>query len=527
MTSREGNQMENNNYAAEPQETVIEFNRVFRGYNPAEVDSCIESLVADIEALKSEALSLKKKLDAANEEIGRYKSDEKLRKDMLAEAKNEADKIVRDAKSRAAHVIMRTSRQCNRIVGDMVAQVEEQKNIYDATKKEVLRFRSNLFGEYTEHIRKINALVEAAGVFDTDALDEEDINGFITMLHEDNTANEKDGEYDVSEDIRKKIEKIKNDAEHMADEIVAEKTKAQFGDEVPSDFDDEADEDIDRTYVNISSVKKTEESDAPKKQRAKEPDETALNPKEAQNSTEKECGVQPQRTAYTVKDMQEELFEDSPVFNKDNGKTETAEIAGSEESGIDETAASDRHETADEEPDETFKKALEELEAAVSHAENNINEYVDNYGKEAADEDDAGVSVEDVFGSAEKSEDEFEEIWNRNVNEEANSEKESGPSDGSEEDDFYTSGYGFDLPDSAKSDDNFYHEEDDDDDFYHEDDDEFVLGADSDGTPTAASTVSLEVPSNEAENDTPSRWRLKKSMSLTDEFDAIKAENDD
>ena len=163
----------------------------------------------------------------------------------------------------------------------------------------------------------------------------------------------------------------------------------------------------------------------------------------------------------------------------------------------------------------------------MSHAENNINEYVDNYGKEAADEDDAGVSVEDVFGSAEKSEDEFEEIWNRNVNEEANSEKESGPSDGSEEDDFYTSGYGFDLPDSAKSDDNFYHEEDDDDDFYHEDDDEFVLGADSDGIPTAASTVSLEVPSNEAENDTPSRWRLKKSMSLTDEFDAIKAENDD
>lgn len=521
MTSREGNQMENNNYAAEPQETVIEFNRVFRGYNPAEVDSCIESLMADIEALKSEALSLKKKLDAANEEIGRYKSDEKLRKDMLAEAKNEADKIVRDAKSRAAHVIMRTSRQCNRIVGDMVAQVEEQKNIYDATKKEVLRFRSNLFGEYTEHIRKINALVEAAGVFDTDALDEEDINGFITMLHEDNTANEKDGEYDVSEDIRKKVEKIKNDAEHMADEIVAEKTKAQFGDDVPGDYDDEAYEDIDRTYVNISSVKKTEE-DVPKKQKAKEPDETALNPKEAQNSTEKACGVQPQRTAYTVKDMQEELFEDSPVFNKENGKTETAESAGSEEAGIDETAASDRHETADEEPDETFKKALEELEAAVNLAEDDSVNVDGN-----ADADDAGVSVEVIFGSAEKSEDEFEEIWNRKVNEEANAEKESDPSDESEEDDFYTSGYGFDLPDSAKSDDNFYHEEDDDDDFYHEDDDEFVLGADSDGMPTAASTVSLEVPSNETENDTPSRWRLKKSMSLTDEFDAIKAENDD
>ena len=89
------------------------------------------------------------------------------------------------------------------------------------------RFRSNLFVEYTEHIRKINALVEAAGVFETDALDEEDINGFITMLHEDNTANEKDGEYDVSEDIRKKVEKIKNDAEHMADEIVEENESSQ------------------------------------------------------------------------------------------------------------------------------------------------------------------------------------------------------------------------------------------------------------------------------------------------------------
>lgn len=529
--------MKMNKYTADSQENEIDFRRVFRGYSPIEVDSFIESMLTDIEALKAEASDLQKKLEAANEEIEGYKRAEKVRKDLLTEAKDEYDRIIKDAKSRAAHVIMRTSRQCNRIVADMVSQVEEQKNIYDATKKEILRFRSKLFGEYTDHIRKINAFVEAAGAFETDALNEEDLNGFLTMLREDNTAEENGGEFDVSEDVRNKVEQIKNDAGHMADEIVAEKTKAQFGDAVPNDFADfEENEELDRTFVNISSVEKPAEKegagvapkeqdaqrepDAPRKPDAKEPAEISPSPAEEQINTEEVSDVQPRKTQSTVKDMQEELFEDSPVFSKESGNAETAEGAETEEAGLDGPVISGKPEADEAEQDESFKRALEELEAAVSRADDNSGEFFYTHGKDNDfDEDDGAVSVADVFGSAEGPEDEFEEIWSKTVGNNTDTENKSKPSDGGKEEKSITNGYGFDLPLSVK--------DDDDDDFYHEDDDEYVSGADGEGTPTAASTASLEVPSIETENDMPSRWRLKKSMSLTDEFDVIKAENDD
>ena len=64
--------------------------------------------------------------------------------------------------------------------------------------------------------------------------------------------------------------------------------------------------------------------------------------------------------------------------------------------------------------------------------------------------------------------------------------------------------------------------EDDSNEFYMENDEEFDPAA-KDGVPTGtvgAFGVTSKAPSTER------RWRVKKSISLTDEFDVIKAEEE-
>ena len=163
----------------------VKFKKTFRGYSPEEVDEYVESTSKDIEALRAEVADLYKKLAEANREVEKYHREEAVRGDIIKEAKQDADDIMKNAKGRAARVIIRTSRQCNRIVADMVSQVEEQKGIYESTKREVLKFRSDLFSMYKDHIIKINAYSEAAGAFETDALSKSELESFIKLLGDD------------------------------------------------------------------------------------------------------------------------------------------------------------------------------------------------------------------------------------------------------------------------------------------------------------------------------------------------------
>lgn len=147
------------------------FKKSFRGYSPDEVDEFVKNSKDEVEALKDEIKKLEKKLDRTEIQLEKYMRAEAVSGDIIAGAKAEAEGILSDAKSRAARAIVRAGRQRARIVADMVAQVEEQKNVYDAARREVMDFRAELFRQYGDHIKRINAFAEAAGALDagTDA----------------------------------------------------------------------------------------------------------------------------------------------------------------------------------------------------------------------------------------------------------------------------------------------------------------------------------------------------------------------
>ena len=163
------------------------FNKSFRGYDKEQVDLYVGSLEREIESLKGEVAGVTAKLEASEDRVDEYKRRDKLRGDIIAEAENEAERIVNEAKGKAAREVIAAGRRCGRIVADMASKVDEQRRIYDATRDEVQRFRVELFRLYRDHIKKINAYAEAVGVFDADAPGAE-LEGFMKMLSVENKS---------------------------------------------------------------------------------------------------------------------------------------------------------------------------------------------------------------------------------------------------------------------------------------------------------------------------------------------------
>ncbi len=386
------------------------FGKSFRGYNPEEVDSYVEELHGDVDSLNTKVSELSSKLLSANETIEKYRRTEAVRGDIVAKAKAEAESIVNDAKGRAARIIIRTGRQCNRIVSDMVSQVEEQKNIYETTKREVVRFRSELFELYKDHVKKINAYAEAAGVGETEALTESELDGFIKLLG----GEVSDVNDDSAERVEEKLTKIKEETE---------KSEAE----------------LDRAERKI--------------------------PESVSVKTENEP-------------------EDKPV--EESGEFEFTED--------------------DEKKDEKGEFELADEKEPVPGIEVD-EEDLDEYGREGplgnvVNEFDGTVAVDDVFGKTASYDDvDFEAVYGGDDVEE---EKKSEP-----------------TPEELLE--RRRRAEDDSNEFYREGDEEYESDAALDA-PTKEIAI---VKQSDIFPKRKKRWKLKRSMSITDEFKAVKYENDE
>lgn len=219
------------------------FNKSFRGYDKEQVDLYVGSLEHEIESLKSEVAGVTAKLEASEDRVDEYKRRDKLRGDIIAQAENEAERILTEAKGKAAREVIAAGRRCGRIVADMAAKVDEQRRIYDATRDEVQRFRFELFRLYRDHIKKINAYAEAVGVFDADAPGAE-LEGFMKMLSVENEKAAKEEEAAA--------ESAKSFVQPQAD--AADDDAGEFEDEAFDGADEVNEEERERIHENISAL---------------------------------------------------------------------------------------------------------------------------------------------------------------------------------------------------------------------------------------------------------------------------------
>ncbi len=135
-----------------------EFDRVSRGYNPADVDEFLNQLADQVEKLTAERDEALRQVQPMKNELEQYQSDEnairsalvsaeKMRESIVNEANQQHDILIRDAEQRARHMI-----------DDARERVKSESKLLDEIKLRVSQFKNELLGMYEGHLKMIGSL---------------------------------------------------------------------------------------------------------------------------------------------------------------------------------------------------------------------------------------------------------------------------------------------------------------------------------------------------------------------------------
>jgi len=141
------------------------FKVVRKGYDPAEVDAYIDTQLERMTAMQEQNATLMRKLSEAQDMIRHYSATEKALRNSIAQSKRGAADMLSDARERSTNLVDTARVECNRIVDELDAKIEERYKTLDEIKANVIRFKQELFNLYSEHIEMVEVLSETAENF--------------------------------------------------------------------------------------------------------------------------------------------------------------------------------------------------------------------------------------------------------------------------------------------------------------------------------------------------------------------------
>jgi len=138
----------------------ITFEKVMRGYRPEDVESFMEKIAEEFEALENEKKDLEEKLYVLAEKVEQYKSEEESIKITLINAQRLGESIVSDARVKAENVIREATIKKNDIISSAYAEIEGTEETLNKLKREVSEFKRNVLSLYKAHIESLSGLPE-------------------------------------------------------------------------------------------------------------------------------------------------------------------------------------------------------------------------------------------------------------------------------------------------------------------------------------------------------------------------------
>ncbi|MBR6650832.1 MAG: DivIVA domain-containing protein [Clostridia bacterium] len=141
------------------------FKVVRKGYDPAEVDAYIDTQLERMTAMQEQNSALRSKLAEAQDMIRHYSATEKALRSSIAQSKRGAADMLSDARERSTNLVDTARVECNRIVDELDAKIEERYKTLDEIKASVVRFKQELFQLYSDHIEMVEVLAETAENF--------------------------------------------------------------------------------------------------------------------------------------------------------------------------------------------------------------------------------------------------------------------------------------------------------------------------------------------------------------------------
>lgn len=135
-----------------------QFQKIFRGYEPTEVDAYINQVLDNYIALYNEYAQLETKLNQALERLKTVDTAEVQAKKNLENANAAAKKIISDAYERSDDILSSIRDNCDFILNSFKKKIDVQKDALAKIQKAVLQFKNGLFETYKQHIEFIEKI---------------------------------------------------------------------------------------------------------------------------------------------------------------------------------------------------------------------------------------------------------------------------------------------------------------------------------------------------------------------------------
>ncbi len=131
------------------------FSKTVSGYDPNEVDNYIRRLTENYSLLYRENASLLKQLRETSAKLNELTQQQILADTKIKSAQEEHDKIIEDAYIRADDILASVQMNCDSILRHFREKAEAEEKALTEMKKNILKFKNDLFEQYRMHIEWI------------------------------------------------------------------------------------------------------------------------------------------------------------------------------------------------------------------------------------------------------------------------------------------------------------------------------------------------------------------------------------
>ena len=208
----------------------ITFEKVVRGYRPEDVESFMEKIADEFEALAAEKQEIEGQLYILAERIEQYKTEEESIKATLISAQKLGESIIAESRQKAEAIL----KDANIRKNDILASAHEEFAMYEENlariKKETSDFKIHVLSMYKDHIESLSRVPE--------------IKAEPAAVVEEEQPAEEAAEVAAPVTAEEVVEEVA--AEHPAEEVAAEEQTIVF--------EKEAAQEENNKFNNISSL---------------------------------------------------------------------------------------------------------------------------------------------------------------------------------------------------------------------------------------------------------------------------------
>jgi len=140
-----------------------DFKKIFRGYDPAEVDAFLETVSLRYERLHEDNITLNEKIKTLASDVEVYKENESTLQRAIVKAQDLAEEVISSAKKRAENIVREAELNCQKIMYDVdrdiltrKQELEEIKLRNDKVVEDVKLFFMEKLNEMDEFIKNRN-----------------------------------------------------------------------------------------------------------------------------------------------------------------------------------------------------------------------------------------------------------------------------------------------------------------------------------------------------------------------------------